>query len=212
MKKTIITTLAIALCIVDSFAQDLTQHLTVYPEYKSAIVHMTDGRDVRTSLANIFLKNSSLLFMRGSNSMEADMSTIAGADFDDRKYVTIEKQLAYLVDSVRGNSLYCVTLVDIDSYQRMLRNNVTITDLRFSDQIDVTSVDPETLEHQQLPVIRQYYFLYNGEFVRVHDREIARKLSKDKEKQRLFKTVISMNNFSWTDEQSLMLLLKSISN
>ena len=66
-------------------------------------------------------------------------------------------------------------------------------------------------EDIQMPIVRHYYYLYKGELIRVHEPEISRRLPKDKEIRRMYKTIISMNDFTWVDKESLMKLLKAIS-
>jgi hypothetical protein len=62
----------------------------------------------------------------------------------------------------------------------------------------------------ELPLVKHYYYLYKGELIKVHDREVSRRL--DKEKKRLFKTIISLPDFTWVDDDSLMKLLRAISD
>ena len=42
------------------------------------------------------------------------MDIIASVDFDDRKFININDQLAYFVDSIKDNRLYCIELIDMD--------------------------------------------------------------------------------------------------
>ena len=192
-------------------AQDNTYNLTVYKEYKPAVLHMVSGRTVNNPLTNVFLKNGALLYKQGDDVMELNMATITAADFGDDHYIKIEDRLALFIDSVGRNQLYSVSLVDLDSYRAMLRNNVNITHLDFGgDQLQYTTIDLELQEGQTLPVINIFYYYYNGRIVRVHERDLYRILTKDK--KRMYKTVISMDGFKWTDPDSLMQLLKAISD
>jgi len=191
-------------------AQDETKNLTTYRDFRPAVVHMANGTTVRTSLANIFLKNASLLFMRGSVAMEADMRTIATVDFDKQHYVNIENQLALELDSVGENRLFCATVIDIDAYKAMLRNNVNISNLSLGDQISYSTVNLTPEDGMMLPLVPHYYYLYKGEIIKVHEREISRRLSKDKKRQ--YKTIISLPDFTWVDTESLVKLLKAISD
>ena len=101
-----------------AFGQEETPKFTLYNEFKPAIVKMASGNKVRVSLANIFLKNATLLFKKGDVTMEANMDGIIGVTFGDDEYVKIDNMLAMLVDTVKSSSLYCVTLIDIDSYKK----------------------------------------------------------------------------------------------
>jgi hypothetical protein len=131
-------------------------------------------------------------------------------DFDDRKYINIDNQLAAALDTVGNNILYCISLIDVDAYNQMLRNNVNITNLSFSDHMSYSTIDLTAYEDQELPIIYIFYYLYNGKLVRVHEREISRLL--DKEKKRRYKTILSLPEFNWTDRESLVNLLKAITD
>ena len=193
------------------FAQDNTKDLTVYKEFKPAVIHMANGKTVKTSFGNIFLKNAALLYKQGSATMEANMDPIVSVEFGSKHYLKIDKMLAELVDTVGANKLYCATLIDLDAYKAMLRNNVNISNLSLGDQISYATIDLSPQDGVQLPLIRHFYYLYNGEIIKVHEREISRRL-KDKEKKRMYKTIISMSDFTWVDTASLMKLLKAISD
>jgi hypothetical protein len=191
------------------FAQDETKNLTAFREFKPAVVHMANGTTVKTKFANIFLKNAALLFLRGENTMEANMEPIVSVDINDQRYVKIDDMLALEIDSVGENVLYCATTIDLVSYKTMLRNNVNISNISFGDNVSYSTVDLTPEEGMPLPLIPHFYYYYNGEMVKVHEREISRRLSK--EKKRAYKTIISLPDFSWVDAESLVTLLKAIS-
>lgn len=210
MKK-LLTLLIVTLGIAGSaLAQKRTTMPTFYREYRPAVITFTDGHKSKNAFTNVFLKNASLLFLKGSQSMEANMDNIAAVDFDDRSFVAIDKKLAYLVDSVGSNALYCIELFDKDTYERNLKNNVNISSLDIGDQISMSMVDLNGEEDYKLPVFRHYYYLYNGKFVKVHERDIARSLSK--EKRTMMKRIMALPDFSWVEVSSLMQLLKAISD
>lgn len=215
MKRGLIYCALWAFCCLMMFAQDKTHHLTLFRDYKPATILMTSGKVVKAPLANIFLKNASLLYKRGTETMEAYMKTIKSAQVGDMWFVNIDDKMAQLVDSVGANRLYCITEIDMEAYEAHLRNNVNITTNNFSDlvsgsdQISYSTVELERPEDQQLPLIRRYYFLYNGQLVKAHEREISRKLPKDK--KHIYKTILSLQEFSWLDPDSLLMMLKAIS-
>jgi hypothetical protein len=208
MKKIITIMLMMCSCIM-LWAQDETFNLTVYKEFKPGIIHMANGKDLVNPLLNIFMKQSTLLYMSGNYAKEANMDNVLGVDFDDRKYIKINGELAYLVDSIGANRLYCVTLIDIDAYKSLQKNNVNISNLSLGDQISYSTIDMENRDSIQMPVIERFYYLFDGKYIKVHEREISRLLPK--EKRRLYKTIISQDGFSWIDKQSLLQLLKAIS-
>ena len=141
--------------------------------------------------------------------MEANMDNILAVDFEDRKFVSINKQLGYLIDSVGSNALYCIELFDKDTYERNLKNNVNISSMDLGDQISMSYIDLNNEEDYKLPVFRHFYFLYKGEFVKVHERELSKKLKK--EGKTMMERIVALPDFSWQNEKSLMQLLKAIS-
>ena len=191
-------------------AQQRTTMATRYPEFRPSTITLKDGRQLKQPLTNVFLKNSSLLYLNGEYTMEANMDNIVAVDFGDRSYVNLNGQLAFLVDSVGNNRLFCIELFDQDTYERNLRNNVNISSLTFGgDQLSTSTVDLNNEEDYKLPVFRHYYYLLNGTFIKVHERELTRKISK--EQRTMMKRIISMPDFSWQREASLLQLLKAIS-
>jgi hypothetical protein len=208
MKKVLAILTLYVVCSLRGAAQGETESFTVYKEFKPGLIHLASGKTLKNSMLNIFLKDASLLYKSGSNTMEANMDNIVGVDFDDRKYIKINKELAYLVDSVGANKLYCATLIDVEAYKTMLKNNVNMSYISISDQVQYSTIDLNPQEKQPYPVINHFYYLYNGQIIKVHEREIQRLL--DKEQRRLFKTIIGEKDFSWVDEASLVRLLKAI--
>ena len=193
-----------------AFAQKKQELPTKYEQNKKAIVTLTSGKQVTAPNSNIFMKDASLLYFQGNDAKSANMSIVASVEFDDKKYINIENQLAYFVDSIKGNSLYCVELIDLKAWKQNLINNRNFTHIDFSSERLETYAD-NFVEHEDrmFPVIYVYYFYLDGKFVLAHDRDLWVVLNK--ERHRLMKTAISDPNFSWTDPASLMKLLKMIS-
>ena len=136
------------------------------------------------------------------------MDNVLAVDFPDRSYVAINNQLAYPIDSVADNVLYCIELFDQDTYERNLRNNINISNISLGDQISTSTVDINNEEDHKLPVFRHFYFRYQGEYIKVHERELSRRLSK--EKRIMMKRIVALPDFSWQKEASLTKLLKAI--
>lgn len=203
--------LVMCMLSIGSMAQKKTLSVTRYKEFRPSVITFTDGHQSKQSLTNIFLKNSSLLFLRGEYTMEANMDNILSVDFTgDRLFVAINKQLAYPVDTVKANILYCIELFDQDTYEQNLRNNVNISNISLGDQISTSTIDMNNEDDHKLPVFRHYWMLLNGEFVKVHERDLSRKLSK--EKRTMMKRIIALPDFSWQDEESLKKLLRAITD
>ena len=203
IRKAVILLLTITSLTVT--AQRRTTMATQYREFKPSVITLKDGRRLPQPLTNVFLKNSSLLYLSGTLTKEANMDNVAAVEFDDRHYITINRQLAYIVDSTGHYPLYCIELFDLESYERNLRNNNNFTNIEIGDQLSTTTVDLNTEEDHKFPVFRHFYTFYNGKFVRMHERDLWRELPK--EKRHIFKSVTSLDTFSWTDEASLIQLL-----
>ena len=191
------------------FAQDKTYGLTVYKSYQPATITLVDGRTIKQPLANIFMKNSSLLYLSKTGvTMEANMANILSVKFDDRQYAKIDTLLAYQVDTIGHNALYCATVIDLVAYQQNLKNNQVITDISLGDQLSTTTVDLSNESDYMFPLINLYYYRLDGKFVRCHERDLGRVL--DKEKKRMMRTYMALPDFSWTDEKSLLKLLEGL--
>lgn len=194
--------------VQSAFGQDRTTKLTVYPEFKPSVIELADGRILKEKFTNIFLKNSSLLYMSGTVTKEAYMANIKSVKFDDRLYVKVDTLLAYEVDSVGNDALYCATVIDQEAYRQNLRNNQVMTNISLSDQVSTTSVDLSNEDDYLFPIINIYYYRLNGKFVRCHDRSLSNVLNK--EKKRMLRTFVHMDDFSWSDQKSLIELLKRL--
>ena len=195
---------------ITAAAQERTTMATLFREFKPSTIYLTDGRKLSQNLTNVFLKNSSLVYLHGTYTMEAKMSNIRRVEFDDRQYDVVENQLATLVDSIGGNCIYRVDYLDMEAYQTHLKNNVNISSMSLGDQISTTTVDLNNEEDYKFPLVHKYYIRYGGELFPVHEREIWRRLPKDKDVRRMYKTIISAPDFSWTDDGSVVRLLKAI--
>ena len=117
MKHLLLTTILL-LATLTGVAQQITPSLTVYPEFRPATILLTNGSKLKVPLANIFLKNSSLLYMTDDVVKEAELKNVLQVQFDDCTYLRIDSLLAYQVDSVGRNALYCAKVIDIKSYTR----------------------------------------------------------------------------------------------
>ena len=53
--------------------QERTTMATLYREFKPSVIYLTDGRKLNQNLTNVFLKNSSLVYLKGTFTMEANL-------------------------------------------------------------------------------------------------------------------------------------------
>ena len=206
----ILLTLFAALCLNMGWAQETTTKLTMFNEFKPAIIHLASG-NVNHSLTNVSLKNAALLYLSGTYTMEANMDNVLAVEMEGHSFLKIEKKLSECLDTIGENQLYCTTIIDMPAYEQLLRNNKNITNLDFSNNMtSYTTIDIDNEIAKQLPVINIFYYRYNGKIFRVHEREIWNRLPKDK--RHIYKSIISLPDFSWTKRASLVQLLKAISD
>ena len=204
MKRLLFTTI-LMLAMLKGVAQQITSALTVYPDFRPATILLTNGGKLKVPLANVFLKNSSLLYMSDKLVKEADMKRVMQVDFDDRTYIRIDSVLAYQVGAVGENAL--------KSYKQTIANSANITNLDLSNltnmnMLSFNTIDAIGKDSVQFPVIPIYYFRIDNKFVLVHERHLKRFLSK--EKVRLMESATNLPKFSWTDEQSLLKMLEML--
>jgi len=207
MKKLVLF-LLLSIGVLTASAQGTTTMVTVYQAFKPATIHLVDGRQLKVSLANIFLKNSGLLYISGHDTKEASLQNISTVEFQDRTYYRIDSVLAYQVDTVNHQPLYCAQRIDLVAWKGMIINNRQLDNISLGDMLTYSATELADQHDIHFPVINIYYFQINGKYVLAHERNLKRVL--DKEKRRLMASVMSEPEFSWTSEKSLLKLLKYI--
>ena len=213
MKKLVLLSTMLMLVAFKGTAQEVTPQLTAFPEFRPAIVYMADGKKLDIPMANIFLKNSSLLYISGELTKEVDTKNLMRVDFKDRSYFRIDSVLAYEVDTVGANALFCAKVLDLKAYRQLIANNSNITNLNINDLANMnilqyTTIDINDVSDVHFPVIPLYYFRVNNQFVLVHERNLKRFF--DKENRRRMESVMNLPDFSWTDEKFLLKILEII--
>lgn len=207
MKKLVLFLLLVTGTLIMS-AQTTTTSLTEYRSFQPATIHLVDGKQIKVEFANIFLKNSSLLYISGQDTKEANLKTLTKVVFKDRTYYRIDSVLAYQVDTVNHQPLYCAKRIDVVAWRGMLINNRQLSNIDFGDMITYSANNLADEQDIHFPLINVYYLQINGKYVLAHERNLKRVL--DKEKRRLMASVMSEPGFSWTSEASLLKLLKYI--
>ncbi len=187
-----------------------SHRIMAFDKWQPALVTLTNGKSVTVGQANIFLKKSSLVYRgRLGKTMEAKMSIIESVRFKEREYVRIDTLLAWKVDSVGQNVLYCASVIDMSSVKNNIINSRTMTDVELSfSMVNSTTLDVE-MEDIEWPIINRYFFLYNGKLFQAQEREVSRHLPKSQLHN--YRVAISLAEFSWTDPEQLLSLLKRIS-
>ena len=213
MKKLVLSATVLLMTALRVAAQEVTPQLTAFPEFRPATATMADGKKMDIPMANIFLKNSSLLYISGELTKEANTKNLLRVDFKDRSYIRIDSVLAYQVDTVGKNALFCAKVLDLKAYKQLLINNSNITNLNMNDLLSMnmlqyTTVDIGDTQDIHFPVIPLYYYRINDKFVLVHERHLKRFF--DKENRRRMESVMNMPGFSWTNEEFLLKILEVI--
>ena len=213
MKKLVLSATVLLMAALRVAAQEVTPQLTAFPEFRPATATMANGKKMDIPMANIFLKNSSLLYISGELTKEANTKNLLRVDFKDRSYIRIDSVLAYQVDTVGKNALFCAKVLDLKAYKQLLINNSNITNLNMNDLLSMnmlqyTTVDIGDTQDIHFPVIPLYYYRINDKFVLVHERHLKRFF--DKENRRRMESVMNMPGFSWTNEEFLLKILEVI--
>ena len=213
MRKLLLSATVLLMAALRVAAQEVTPQLTAFPEFRPATATMADGKKMDIPMANIFLKNSSLLYISGELTKEANTKNLLRVDFKDRSYIRIDSVLAYQVDTVGKNALFCAKVLDLKAYKQLLINNSNITNLNMNDLLSMnmlqyTTVDIGDTQDIHFPVIPLYYYRINDKFVLVHERHLKRFF--DKENRRRMESVMNMPGFSWTNEEFLLKILEVI--
>ena len=213
MKKLVLLSTMLLMVAFKGAAQEVTPQLTVFPDFRPATAYLADGKKLDIPMANIFLKNSSLLYISGDVTKEASTKNLLRVDFKDRTYFRIDSVLAYQVDTVGKNALFCAKVLDLKAYRQLIANNSNITNLDINDlasmnMFQYTTIDINDVKDIHFPVIPLYYYRLNNQYVLVHERNLKRALNK--EERRRMESVMNLPNFSWTDEKFLLKILEVI--
>ena len=206
--KRIVLLLLLTTGILAATAQTTTTSLTAYQSFQPATIHLVDGRKLKVDHANIFLKNSGLLYISGHDTKEANLKTMAKVEFKDRTYYRIDSVLAYQVDTVNHQELYCAPRIDVVAWRGLLINNRQLNNIDLGEMVTYSATELVDKQDIHFPLINLYYLKIDGKYVFAHERNLKRVL--DKEKRRLMTSVMSEPGFSWTNEASLLKLLKYI--
>ncbi|MDO5446520.1 MAG: hypothetical protein Q4F34_01930 [Prevotellaceae bacterium] len=161
----------VAVCLWAQVPAGRSEKVTLFDAFVPAAIELNDGTENYQPLANIFLKNSTLIYKKGTTDMQANMAVVKGVSFGKRHFVNVNNQLAEVIDTCGHYTLVCVKLIDIDAFNGEWLNNSDITNISFSENIAVTRLDPneETLTY---PLVNNYYYLVKGKSIPCHERSV----------------------------------------
>lgn len=202
------------LIIVLSFAttcmaqtSNTTHRVTAFKDYEPAIVTLTNGKLIKVNQANIFLKKSTLIY-KGINGkpMEAFIDNIKCVDFKTAHYDKLDTLLACRIDTLGKITLYKITQIDVDALRGQIINSRSMTNIDFGDNMLSTQVLDSNADDQEYPISNNFYYLIKGRLVQANDHTIDRFIQKDK--RQIYNAIINTPDFSWSDNESLIKLLK----
>lgn len=186
------------------------RRITLFDKFQPAIIQMERGNAVTVTQANIFLKNSTLLYKEAQGHiLQARRERIKSVVIAGHYFERIDTLLAERLDTVGANAVFRVMLIDQEALDRFVENNRVVTDMSLQDYTGATTVELFSEDEIEYPVISLYFVRYNGKVVRAHERELKRLITKDQ--RRAFTTVIQSDNFSWNNPESLSRMLKALS-
>lgn len=208
MKRFLVIMLSVAasLGIYAQKSAGFSATTTLYKDYQPAKITLTDGKVIKQSKANVFLKNSRLLFKRGMFDMEANMAQISRVEFADKTFEKLDTMLVTVVDTVGDKRILCATTIDIEAYKSKAVNDRVVTNLSLGEQVSMTTIDLAPEDELKYPLINTYYFEIDGKPFEVHERTITRML--DKDKRRMLKTYMQFHDFDWGDREYLRKILQ----
>lgn len=181
-----------------------------YEQFVPATVTFNSGKTIKVSQANIFLKNSTLLYKHGTKILQAKMDDIKYVDFSDRHYEHVDTVLAYRIDSIGDNLLLCAPLLDMEAFQRQMANNREITHLDLGEVASIVTTDLKTAEDNGYPIFKRFLFLIGGKIVKAQDRPCLQVIPKSRRRE--YKTLLGTANFNWSNPDCLKKVLKLISD
>ncbi|NPD92435.1 hypothetical protein [Xylanibacter muris] len=193
------------LCAGAQERKSFTNSVTLYHEFQPVVIHLTNGKFIKQNKANIFLKNGSLLYKKGTFTMQANMDQIQSVAFPDCTYQRIDTILASVVDTIGSRQLLLATLIDVEAYRGNLVNNRQITNFEIRDNVNVSSMELNS-DEEGYPLMNRYFFKIDGRTIEVSERPVSLIIPKDKRRE--FRTIVQTPDFSWTEEESLMRILK----
>ena len=179
---------------------------TVFEKFVPAIITLSNGKTLKQKSANIFLKNSSLVYKHGMLNMEADIEQIKSVQFTNSLYVRVDTCLALVIDSIGNKRLLCASFIDENAYRNQLLNERQITNFELGEHVNVTSTDVSANEPKVYPLNNVFYFDLGGNMIKVQERKLNRLYKGDK--KRLYKVIVNSADFSWENPASLKKLLE----
>ena len=206
--KSALTIAALMLVTTGVFAQvpaGRSEKVTFFDAYIPAAIELVDGTENYQSQANIFMKNSALVYKKGATDMQANMTRVKAVNFGKRRFININNQLAEVLDTCGRYKLVRVRLIDVDAFNGEWLNNSDITNISLSENLSVTRLDPneETLTY---PLVDNFYYLAKGKTIRCHERYVRPLIAKKNRAK--IDAQMKSGMINWTSADDLKALMK----
>ena len=184
-----------------------TNSVLAFPEFKDATVHFSFMRKGKAK-ANIFLKDSGLLYMQDTTVMQADLTDVISVDFDSVKYMRVTKDIGMgrVIAEKNNCALVCVTTIDVKSYDtdEAKGQNLPFFSLEgFNVFLEIEADFRD--EAKGYPLQDKYYFMVRGNAVPAVERKVKKVIRAEKKSD--FKELMADRFWSWKDAGSLTDLL-----
>lgn len=212
MTKRFLLAAAVALYTVALMAQQSQEEKFsrtpfAFEDFRDANIKFAFGRK-GTAKANIFLRDASLIFLKDSVKMKADLMSVVEVAFGDTVYRKTGDRLGRMIAEKDGRYLVEVTTIDIEAMREAERRNENtgFLDLpEFNLFIETNAEYFGNTKEPKFPLKSTYYFIKDGQPFKAAEHEFKKHLRSDKKHD--FKELMKDRYWSWKDAKSLTVLL-----
>lgn len=188
--------------------QRRTNFPMAFKQWRKANIEFALGNN-GTAMANIFLKDASLIYLKDSVPMKANLFNVVSVDFGDSVYRKTGDNMMGLVIASQGDAILTkVTMIDMHAVQKEKETGVNskFLDLpEFNVFIDTNSDYAGADEIGSMPLADDYYFIVKGVTFPASEKIVKKHIRSEKRAD--FKELMKNRKWSWRDAKSLEVLL-----
>ena len=211
MKKLIVILTAV-LCFSTSWAQQAqvekrTKIPFAYKNFREADIEYAFGKG-KPAKANIFLRDASLLYMKDTTVMKANLFGVISVNFGDAVYRKTDNRMGKVLASKGDILLTDVITIDVNKMRDDARSgkNSTFLDLpEFNIFVETNADYWGKEEANTYPLKDEYFFIVKGVAFPASEKIFKKHLREDKRDD--FKELMKNRKWSWKDAESLKVLL-----
>lgn len=195
-----------AVSVMAQIPSGRSAEVTLLKDFKPVTVVMKNGKINQLRYGNVFLKNSTLVYRKTANStvMEANMDVVKHIILDKRTFVSLDNQLAEVLDTIAESYLMRVRTIDTETMRAEYLNESNYTNFDLGEVFSFTRSD--ALEKQEpYPLLDKYYFVIKGKKILAHERNVRNSISR--KRLAAYDTMINMG-FSWSSIDDLRRMLE----